>query len=278
MRLGVHVPRFGLDVGRLPVNYAVTQMFTPNDFFAPFSATAINKAYKPGVDALRLSFGLGQLSSLDVVGVFNPDWAEVALLARPSVVLWGVEWAALGGKLAERWVAGASLQGDAGPIGLRAEGHVGFPDRDGDGLVPGEDVHVRVAAGPNVNFDWQSAMLGAEYAFFSDGTLDPADYIARFGRRFPDDLPYLGKHYVGLVAGLETVPTLRLATTGLVNAGDGSGLVGLSALYSVADEADLLLGGFVPWGRDPVLGPSPALRSEFGASPLTIYLESRVFF
>ncbi len=278
VRLGVHVPRFAFDLGRQPINYAATQIFTPNDFFAPFSATAINKQWKPGVDAARFSFGLGPMASIDVVGVYSPRWERAALLAHANVVRWGFEWAALGGKLAERWIVGASLQGDAGPIGLRAEGHVGFPDRDGDGLDRDENVHVRLAAGPNVNFDWQSATLGAEYAYFSDGVMDPSAYLARFARRFPDDLPYLGAHYVGLVAAMETIPTLRLATTSLVNAGDGSGLVGLSALYSVADQADLLLGGFVPWGRRPALGSVPVLRSEFGPSPLTIFLESRVFF
>ena len=82
----------------------------------------------------------------------------------------------------------------------------------------------------------------------------------------------------GLVTGLEAMPTLRLSATGLVNAGDGSGLVGLAALYSVANEVDLAFGGFVPWGRAPTFNPTPVLGSEFGAQPLTLFVETRVFF
>jgi hypothetical protein len=88
----------------------------------------------------------------------------------------------------------------------------------------------------------------------------------------------LGRHYVGLVTGLEAAPTLRLSATGLVNAGDRSGLVGLAALYSVANEVDLAFGGFVPWGRAPTFNPTRLLGSEFGAQPLTVFVESRVFF
>ena len=210
--------------------------------------------------------------------MLNPDWGKAALIARPSVVLWNFEWALLGGKLAERWVAGLSFQGDAGPIGLRGEGHVGFPDRDGDGIDDPDDVHVRLSVGPNINLNWRTTTLGAEYAYFSDGELDPVNYITKFFDRYPDDLPYVGQHYVGFVAGLEGTPVLRFTATGLVNAGDGSGLAGAFALYSVADEADLILGTFVPWGKRAVLGPFPALRSEFGASPLTVFLESRIYF
>ncbi|MCA9660920.1 MAG: hypothetical protein KC486_21435, partial [Myxococcales bacterium] len=58
-----------LDVGRFPINYSVTGLFAPNDFYAPFSATAVNRIYKPGVDAMRLSIAAGMLTTVDVVGV-----------------------------------------------------------------------------------------------------------------------------------------------------------------------------------------------------------------
>ena len=78
------------------------------------------------------------------------------------------------------------------------------------------------------------------------------------------------------------VPILRLGVTSLVSASDGSGLAGLSLQYNVANESDLFLGVFVPWGRglngiDPATG-LPNLGSEFGLAPLSVYLESRVFF
>ncbi|HVI04295.1 MAG TPA: hypothetical protein VM869_36655 [Enhygromyxa sp.] len=279
-----------LDLGRFPITYSVTGMFSTNDFFAPFSATAINRIYKPGVDAIRVSAGIGPTSSVDVIGVLGydlqsdrPSWGHSAVLTRAAVVGAGFEWAALGGKVSQRWVAGGSLQGDAGPINLRAEFHVGIPDEEGDGHDRDDrPIYGRVAGGPSMMFAWQNAVLSAEYLFASDGASSPSGYTERALASYTDDQPYLGQHYVAAAFAAEIIPILRGSVTGLVNATDGSGLAGGSLIYNVADESDLILGAFVPWGRglrgiDPVSG-FPQLGSELGLSPLSVYLEARVFF
>ncbi len=285
--LTVNAGRFSGSVGRFPVNHSVTSIFTPNDFFAPFSATAINRLYKPGVDGLRMAVALGTLSSLEVTAAlgFTPSGAasftQSAFVARLSAVAGKLEWALLAGKVAQRFVVGGSVQGDIGPLGLRAEGHLGVPDRDGDGRRDkGEKLHGRLAVGPNVNFPWRSATLAVEYALFSDGGAQPSAYVARFGTRFPDDLPYLAQHYVALSGSLELSPLVRAAAVGLVNATDGSGMAGPFLVVNMANEADLIVGAYVPWGRGVRIDPTgaPALRSEFGAAPRVVYLESRFFF
>jgi len=288
--LDLEAGRVTASLGRFPVNYAVTSIFTPNDFFAPFSATAINKVYKPGVDAIRVGVSLGALSSIEVVGAMGyddkdvPTWGRTATLMRASTVLWNVEWAALGGKVAERWIAGGSVQGSLGPVALRSEGHAGFPDENGDG-APDEDdeVHGRVAAGLDVTFAWRNAAVGAEYAFLSDGAGDPDEYQQRALDLYPDDLPYMGQHYVGLLGGLELIPILRLGVVGLVNAQDGSGVAGPSLTYNIANEADFVAGVFVPWGEQPSVDmsnliPTFDIGSEFGPMPLVAFLETRFFF
>jgi hypothetical protein len=143
-------------------------------------------------------------------------------------------------------------------------------------------VYGRFSAGPSVSFGWQNASLIAEYMFASDGAAKPAGYIDRALASYSDDLPYLGQHYVGAAAGLEIIPILRVAVTGIVSATDGSGLAGVSFIYNVANESDLILGVFVPWGAgvrgfDPMAG-TLELGSEFGLSPISAYLEARVFF
>jgi hypothetical protein len=229
------------------------------------------------------------IGSVEVTGVLgngddgDPSWGRSAVLARASVVGGGFEWALLGGKVAERWVAGGSFQGGIGVVGLRGEAHLGVPDRTGNGHDDRDaPLHVRLAAGPSLDVGWHGLTLGAEYAFYSDGAKDPSDLIARATRRFPDDVPLLGRHYASAVIGVELLPILRANALALVDAGDGSGLAGVGFAYSLADEADLLLGLFVPWGKNPVVSPDPTmpivLRSELGASPLSLYAEARVFF
>jgi hypothetical protein len=279
-----------VDLGRFPITYAVTGMFTTNDFFAPFSATAVNRLYKPGVDALRVSAGITATSSIDVIGALGydpdsdrPSWGRSAVFTRAAIVGAGVEWAALGGKVAQRWVAGGSIQGGFGHFDLRAEFHVGFPDEEGDGHdADDRPIYGRVAGGPSLTFAWHNSVVSAEYMFASDGASSPAGYIARAQAGYSDDLPYLGQHYVGAVAGMEIIPILRIALTGIVSASDGSGLAGVSLQYNVANESDLILGVFVPWGAgvrsiDPMAGVLE-LGSEFGLAPVSAYLEARVFF
>jgi len=278
-------------IGRFPINYSVANLITPNDFFAPFSATAVNRIYKPGVDAATVALTTDSLSSIEVVGALgfedgdapSPTWGRSAVLARASTVQWGFEWAALGGKLAERWVAGGSLQGNIEWFTLRGEGHLGIPDLDGNGH--GEDdlpLNGRLAVGPGVTFGWHNANLTAEYAYYSDGARDPADYLARAKDFFPDDLPYVGRHYVGVSGGLDILPILRTGVVALVDAGDGSSLTGLNLMLSVADEAVVVAGVLVPGGAGLETTGVPtaplALGSEFGSSPAALFLESRVFF
>ncbi|MCA9691396.1 MAG: hypothetical protein KC636_17465, partial [Myxococcales bacterium] len=278
-----------IDVGRFPVVYSVTTTFTPNDFYAPFSPTAVNRIYKPGVDGLRLAFAAGALTSVDVVGVLGyddegaPTWGRSSVLSRVGFVAGGFEWAALGGRVAERWVVGASAQGSAGPIGLRSEFHVGFPDEDG--LGRGDDdkpIYVRVTGGPNVSFSWHNATLSADYMFVSDGRNDPGEYLERAAGLYRDDVPYLGKHYASAAFGLELIPILRASTYGIVNASDGSGLAGVALQYNAADEVDLIGGVFVPWGRGlrdvNLMAGTFTLGSEYGTAPVMAYLEMRVFF
>ena len=279
-----------LEAGRFPISHSVTNFFTPNDFFAPFAANAINKIYKPGVEAFRIGYAPSPLSTLEFVASpgfedgYDLAWSHSALVGRGSVVVGGWDLSAVGGKLAQRWVAGGGVQGTLGPVGLRAEGHVGIPDLDGKGRSTADEareIHGRFAGGPNLNFDWHSSMLAVEYAFFSDGIEDVSDPLAllgRVGQRYPDDLPYLGRHYLAASYSLQFIGVLSGGALGMVNAEDGSGLAGLSLNYSVANEADLVAGAFVPWGAGPVTDPFPSLQSEFGAAPLSIYLESRVFF
>jgi hypothetical protein len=286
-RLRIH-RAFGpvdISLGRFPVNHSVTFLFTPNDFFAPFSATTLNKTYKPGVDALRVNVGLGTLSGLELLGVLGSDangvpaWSRSAVTARLDTVLAGFHGAVIGGKLAERWVVGGTIQGDVKGIGVRAEGHFGMPDKNGNGRLDGP-LYGQLSARIEHGWPWRNLNVGAEYAFFSDGAARPADYIARAARLFPDELPYLGRHYAGVNAGLDLLPILNLAIVGLVNAGDGSGITTIGLTYNAANEVDLSLGMLAGWGYRPraAADGTPTLRSEFGVTPITAFVQSTITF
>jgi len=277
-----------IHLGRMPINYTATQVFTPNDFFAPFSTTAVNKIYKPGVDALRVSWAAGTFSSVELSAVLGsdedgvPSWARSALLLQASTVIWDTQWGLLGGKLAGRWVVGFSMQGEIGLMGVRAEGHVGFPDADGDGLDEDRTVkkiHARVAAGVDRKFIWQNAMVGFEAMYLSDGATYAGAYASRMTGLYPDEVPYAASLYLGLSGGLELIPILRAGAVVLVNTQDGSGMAALTLMYNIADEADAVGGVMVPWGETPDAGVTGiTFNSEYGLYPVMVFLESRFYF
>lgn len=274
-----------ISIGRFPINHSVTFLFTPNDFFAPFSATTLNKSYKPGVDAVRVNVGLGQLSGLELLGVLGSDldgtpaWSRSAVTARLETVLFGFHGSVIGGKLAERWIVGGTLQGDIKGIGLRAEGHFGMPDRNGDGHIDGP-LYGQLAARVEHSWPWHNLNVGAEYAYFSDGAAAAADYLARAARLFPDELPYLGQHYAGVNAAIDLIPILNLGVVGLVNALDGSGITTVTLTYNASNEVDLSLGMLAGWGYRPRAAGdgTPVLRSEFGATPIAAFLQTIIAF
>jgi len=284
-----------ITVGRFPVNFSVTNLFSPNDLFAPFSATSINKLYKPGVDALRVSWSPSEFTQITVVGVLGsnrddrPRWERSAVMARAATVLWNYELALLGGRVAERWLVGLSAQGEAGPLGVRAEGHVGFRDHDGDGSLDGDapgpvgdPAFVKLAAGVDHRFDWRNATVAFEAFYQSDGANRSSQYLSRGLTLLPDEQPYLGQLYMGLSGGLELLPILQLNGMVLLSATDFSGLAALTLLYNIADEADASAGVLVPWGDAPEvrggIAPVMTINDEFGAAPVMAFLETRFYF
>lgn len=57
--LKLYAEKLEVVVGRQPIGLANNFIFTPNDLFYPFSATAVDREFRPGVDALRLDVKTG---------------------------------------------------------------------------------------------------------------------------------------------------------------------------------------------------------------------------
>jgi len=67
----------------------------------------------------------------------------------------------------------------------------------------------------------------------------------------------------------------------LANLDDGSILFGPGVIYSISDEAELILGGSIPYGeKSSYVANDFALdvKSEFGLYPRSVYLLGRVYF
>ncbi len=269
-------------LGRQPINLATVFYFTPNDFFAPFSPNAFFRLYKPGVDAARLEARLGALSQFSLISVFGyepdlsspdgwsrePEVARSSLLGRFSATGLGFEWGVLGGSVRGESLAGGSLQGELGGwLGIRAEGHYAW-------------------GGANLSEETGKIALDLEHRFENGLTVRLEQFYHSQGYRSNDELNrlivgprlpglFLARHYTALGWDYEFGPLLSAQMLSVINWIDPSFLFSLNAIYSLADEADLVLGITVPAGKR---SSSPRLESEFGALPATAFLEARYFF
>jgi len=272
--------RVDVSLGRQPVNLATTFYFTPNDFFAPFSAQAFYRVYKPGVDAGRAEIRLGGLSGLSLVGVLGyrpdpasetgwsdrPDARRASYLGRLFTVYRDVELAFLLGRVRREGVVGASLQGEWFDwLGVRAEGHVADPRDDG------QDRHTELSIG--AEHRWESS-LNARLEYFHHGR--GADAVAGYPLSAGQGgVSYLARRYLAVGASYEFTPLLTGEAVALFNLVDDSWLVSLYSVYSLANETELAVSLGIPVGNDP---SGSGIRSEFGLLPASVAVEVRSYF
>jgi hypothetical protein len=283
-RLSLHWSRDRVDIilGRQPVNLATTFYFSPNDFFAPFSAQTFYRVYKPGVDALRAEVRLGELSQLSLISVLGygrdknsstgwshtPDSRRASYAGRISTNMHNFEWALIAGDLADADIIGGSFQGEIFKwLGIRAEGNIAYPD------ASGIDSHGEVSMG--IERHWENSLdMRLEYFYHGSGLSSAADYSSTAsltGRQGA----YPGRRYSALGIGYEFTPLLTGQMTLIGNLIDHSVLSSFNAVYSLSNESEISATVAAPFGRKP---DGLNIRSEFGLYPYSFNIEWRWYF
>lgn len=269
-------------IGRQPINFATTFYFTPNDFFAPFSAETFFREYKPGVDSARADIRLGPLSQLTLAGVLGyreetsrvGGWGDSPLierssfLARAITVVQDIEMGLIGGKVRKNRVLGGSVQGELLKwLGIRGEGHYSLPEE------AGAEPFGEISIGFDHRFE-NSLDVRLEAFHHGSGYSSTEEYGSpRPTSKSPG--VYFGKRYAALGVGYELSPLANGEFLYLANLDDHSGLFSFYLVYSVSNEGELSFGLYAPYGEKP--GPT-SIESEFGAYPTSFEVEFRIYF
>jgi hypothetical protein len=274
--------RIDLILGRQPINLATTFYFSPNDFFAPFSAQSFYRVYKPGVDAVRAEVRLDNLSQLSLISVLgyrqepdkdtgwsnSPTRSRSSYIGRVSTIFKDFEWVLLGGTVRDMTVIGGSLQGDFLQwLGIRSEGHISYPDD------PQRESHTELSVG--LEHYWENNLeVRLEYFYHGSGFGAVSDYAYMLADSKGGNV-YLGRNYTALGVGYEFTPLLNAQMSLIANLEDSSGLCSFNAVYSLSNEAELALNLGIPFGKKP---DGFNIRSEFGLSPYSLNMEVRYYF
>lgn len=89
----------------------------------------------------------------------------------------------------------------------------------------------------------------------------------------------LGRCYAALAVSYEVLAILMAGMSTILNAADPSALVGPSLDWSVADNVDVVAGGFTAFGERPdAAGGTLRPRSEFGLYPASGYVQLKAYF
>ena len=279
------VGRAEINAGRFPISLSTMSIFTPNDFFAPYRPLDFYRDYKPGVDAVRVDYGIGKKGQVSAIGVAGYEVPLIvsrageqnqgssrflvgnsAILARAAQTLRGFEVAAFAGKLATDNIVGASVQGGVRQVGIRGELH---------------QKRSRVTAGLNqaqavVGADYRlnpKIVIAGEQFYNGAGYANPSGYEGLFNNPTPPLV--LGQLYSGIAGIYEATPLLQLRTLLVVNDSDRSFLISMRGVFSATERTDLSLVVLAPHGPPP---QQLVLKSEFGAYPMVVSMQASVYF
>lgn len=279
-------------LGRQAITFGQGLLFTPMDLVAPFTPTTVDTSYKPGVDALRIDIYAGMSGQITPFLAYLGDWDLDGL----GFGIWGqgtivtVDLAGFAAAMYGDVVLGASVYAPVGPIGIYGDAVVtieGEDDAEFRGMLG-----VQTRPGPTTT-------LNVELYGQTFGTTERSKFLAvGTGDRWQRGELWLNGHfYVGAMLGQEITPLINLGVGLIGNLLDPSFLLTPSLSFSLAENADLSLGGFIGMGKRPEdpdiedlidddgnflegteLLENVGIRSEFGTYPVSISLRGGFYF
>jgi hypothetical protein len=266
--ISFHTSHADFTVGRQAITWGVNTFWPALDLFSPFQAVQIDRDYKPGVDAARLSVPFASNSALEVVGAvlgdsFHRDGTGAALFRFNAG---HVDFGFMGGDFHQNAVAGGYFS--AGLAGTVLRGEVSWTSiGNGDTLD-----RLRMAsfwrggAGVERQITHTFNLMG-EVAWNGYGTTSVSDYPALLASDFMrrGEMDALGRWHAGAMGTWQFHALAKFSNVVLVNGNDGS-VVWIPWLsVSTTNNSEVLIGADFGVGSKP--GPGEVPRSEYGGYP-----------
>lgn len=247
-----------LRIGRQRIAWGTGRFWSPLDLLNPFSPVALEREERLGVDAVLVEHKFGPVSRLSAVVAPSRVAGENSRALQWHDNARGADFSFTAGRFRGDDVIGVDLAGQFAQAGLRAELTRVRP-REGQAFV--------------------RALLGIDYAFANTLTLSAELYRDGSGAASTATYDFLAlingsrqtlaRHYLGLHAGYEITPLLKLNTDIVLNLDDRSRFVAPSITYSIRTNLDGSVG--VRWFSGPA-------GSEYARPPDAVYVILQWFF
>ena len=265
---------FAVRAGRQPIAWGTTLFLTPADPFAPFDPADPFREYRTGVDALRVQAFPGAFSTLDVVvrPARTAAGRTLTALARAATSIAGWDLSAWGGTLHDRAAGAVGVTKTVLGAAVRAEAQLR------DTPVGGTVLRFALGADRRWTLAGRDLYVVAEYQHDGFGPARGADLAAALASApyLRGEMQVLGRDVVAGQVTWQAHPLARAELLVLGDLRDRSLLLAPALAVSASDDVALRGGIFLGTGRDP--GPDGLPRSEFGATPLSLYLSLSAYF
>ena len=256
-----------LYVGRQAVGWGSAVLFAVADLWTQFSPFELDTAEKAGVDAVRAIAAPTDNVELEAIVVDRGAVEDIGVGVRTTLYRpRGDVWFAA----AKSWQEVLAMGGwsrDLSTVTLR-----------GDAVLPLDYDSVELQAPRvTVGLDYfrERGFVTVEYHLDGEGAVTPEGYADRAASAqvARGEVYLLGRHYVGVTAGIKPTSPTTLALTTLVNVADPSAVFAPSFLWQAGEAVDLTLGAYVPVGATPKLAAplGVSIESELGSAPVTVY-------
>ena len=264
--------RFDVTVGRQTVSYATTLFLTPTDPFIPFDPADPFRAYRAGVDAIRVRWFPGTFSTVEGVvrpAISNGD-TTVTALARAQFEISGVEISSYAGTVFDDPAAAGGVTFTEAGAAFRGEVQV----RRSDGNTV---VRLSVGADRSWNVAGRTLYVLFEYQRDGFGAASADDLVSVITSPYAQrgELQVFGRNEAVLSAQYQVHPLWSLDVLTITNFNDPSILFAPAASYSVSGSVNLRGGLFVGAGSEAA---NMSLGSEYGNTPFTAYVSLEAFF
>jgi hypothetical protein len=267
-----------ISVGRQPLTLGRGRIWTPEDLIAPFSPLQFDTEYKPGADAARVDWTPSASATLSVIAAAAKH-GDSAVIAHGELAVDRARVGLLLGSVRTDLVSGLDLFVDVGK-GADLHGEATFTVVTDAARRPwGRRAFTRGVLGTTAELS-SKLHVTAEGYFNGAGARTARDYAVELAspRVAVGEAYTVGRAYAGLAADWQPHPLLHAELATIANLEDPSAIFAPTLRYSVAENASLVAGAYVPLGRAPEYSGSMTLRSEFGLYPQLYHLDAKLWF
>jgi len=222
--------------GRHRINWGQNLVWNPNDVFNAYSYFDFDYEERPGTDAVRIQYYTGFTSAAEFVYQLGNDMDDMSFMGLYKFSKWNYDFQFLGGQVKRDIVIGTGWSGDIKGGGFRGE-FTYFHDKDSLSNPVGQLV-------ASISGDYtfpNSLYLHASFIYNSKGSTGKAGMINPNILR-ETSAKYLTLSRMNLFGQIsyQISPLWRGDFASIVNPYDGSFFIGPSAIYSLADNMELL--------------------------------------